>query len=118
MAVVKPGESVHIAHFPQLFFGSDDVADQHSRIEDQKGKDDEGRDFENTSIDTQSFHSDNLFGLEGLQNSQKTAFIIDGIYCSENQDYEMQKSNIENEVRAMMDRINQRLPEGLKRKSY
>lgn len=84
----------------------------------KKGKDDEGKDFENTSIDTQSFHSDNLFGLEGLQNSQKTAFIIDGIYCSENQDYEMQKSDIEKEVNAMIDRINQRLPEDLKRNSY
>lgn len=84
----------------------------------KKGKDDEGKDFENTSIEIQSFHSDNLFGLVGLQNSQKTTFIIDGIYCSENQDYEMQKSDIENEVRAMIDRINQRLPEDLKRNSY
>ncbi|MBQ6729990.1 MAG: hypothetical protein IJQ83_07660 [Bacteroidales bacterium] len=73
-------------------------------------KDDEGKIFENTSIDTQSFHSDNLFGLEGLQNSQKTAFIIDGIFCYENQDYEMQKTDIEKEVNAMIDRINQHLP--------
>lgn len=75
----------------------------------KKGKDDEGKDFENTNISTESFHSENLFGLGKTQNTQQTAFIIDGIYCSENQDYGEQKSDIEAEVGAMIARINHRL---------
>lgn len=76
----------------------------------KKGKDDEGKDFENTNISTESFHSENLFGLGKTQNTQQTVFIIDGIYCSENQDYDSQKTDIEKEVKEMVDRINKWLP--------
>lgn len=50
----------------------------------QKGKDDDGTEFENLDIDEESYHTNHLFGDDGKDNTPP--FIIDGILCPEVED--------------------------------
>ena len=50
----------------------------------QKGKDDDGTEFENPDIDEESYHTNHLFGDDGKNDTPP--FIIDGILCSEVED--------------------------------
>ena len=50
----------------------------------QKGKDDDGTEFENPDIDEESYHTNHLFGDDGKDNTPP--FIIDGILCPEVED--------------------------------
>ena len=70
----------------------------------KKGINDDGTLYEYSEsdvIDTTLYHSDNLFGVEGKDNSHKIPFIVDGIYCSENDN----KDKLDSSVRAMINRI-------------
>jgi len=71
----------------------------------RKGYKDDGTPYEYSEsevIDTNSYHADNLFGVDGKDNNRpKIPFIVDGIYCSENDDENSIKDNVE----AMINRI-------------
>ena len=79
----------------------------------------QGENGDNVEInfDHTSFHSENLYGYEGRNNAPKTAFIIDGIYCPENKDYndfddekyEKYKNEMDMNIKAMIDRIKNQL---------
>lgn len=71
----------------------------------RKGYNEDGAPYEYSEseiIDTNSYHADNLFGADGKDNERPhITFIVDGIYCSENDD----EMSIQNNVVAMINRI-------------
>ena len=80
----------------------------------QKGKDDDGTEFENTDIDKESYHSIHLFGDDGIDNTPP--FIIDGILCSEVEDKIDEEENegddsqqLDKNIKIMIERIKSKL---------
>ena len=80
----------------------------------KKEQDNDGKNINNKGINRNSFHSDFLFGksLNGQNQAfqKNTAFIIDGIYCSDCSSFDEQKNDIANEVREMIKRIQYFVP--------
>lgn len=71
----------------------------------RKGYNDDGTLYEYSEaevINTNSYHSDNLFGVDGKDNNRpQIPFIVDGIYCSETDN----EVTMKNSVDAMIERI-------------
>ena len=62
------------------------------------------------NIDENKFHSEHLYGWEERNKSNDTKFIIDGVYCpesdnAEERDYDAIKNYMEENVKAMIERI-------------
>lgn len=69
----------------------------------QKVQDNEGNEVE-FKIDTDRFHSANLYGKESGKYSN-TSFIIDGVFCSKSDDAEGNVGAMDTNVTEMIDRI-------------
>ena len=71
----------------------------------RKGYNDDGTPYEYSEseiVDVNSYHADNLFGVDGKDNNRpRIPFIVDGIYCSETDNEETMKDSVD----AMIERI-------------